>query len=89
MMHYRGRPNRHLRALRLPDDGPAPAQGSAVLTDSGKEVGVVGTVVISPAAGGRVALAVLKRRHADAGTTLALPAGARAEVLALPLAPGE
>ncbi len=83
MMHYRGRPNRHLRALALSGDSPSP--GTPVTTDEGREVGAVGTVVRLPEGEGRVGLAVIKRKHADPGTRLQV-GGRPAQVLALPLA---
>jgi len=60
-LHYKGRPNRHLRGLRL--SAPA-ATGDAVRLGE-KEVGQVGGAVVSPAFG-PVALAIL-RREAEPG----------------------
>jgi folate-binding protein YgfZ len=60
-LHYKGKPNRHLRGLRL--DAPA-ANGDAIMLGD-REVGKVGTAVISPALG-PIALAVI-RREADPG----------------------
>ena len=47
-LHYRGKPNRHLRGLRL----SAPAEPGAELRLGEKVVGRLGTVVVSPARGG-------------------------------------
>ena len=78
-LFYRGKPNRHLRGLRL--SGPA-APGDA-LRRSEKEVGRIGTVVVSPAFG-PIALAIV-RREAEPGDTLAVgDAGTTAEVVDLP-----
>ncbi|HEX7245211.1 MAG TPA: glycine cleavage T C-terminal barrel domain-containing protein [Solirubrobacterales bacterium] len=78
-LHYRGKPNRHLRGLRL--SAPAPT-GSALALD-GKEVGAVGSSCVSPALG-PIALAVL-RREAQPGSELALGEdGVTARVVDLP-----
>jgi folate-binding protein YgfZ len=60
-LHYRGKPNRHLRGLRL--EAPAAAGDAVMLGD--REVGRAGTAVISPALG-PIALAVI-RREAEPG----------------------
>jgi tRNA-modifying protein YgfZ len=78
-LHYKGKPNRHLRGLRL--DGAA-ATGD-VLRLGEKEVGQVGTVVDSPTLG-PIALALV-RREAEPGTTISVgDAGASATVVELP-----
>jgi folate-binding protein YgfZ len=78
-LFYRGKPNRHLRGLRL--SGPA-APGDALRLGE-KEVGRVGTAVVSPAFG-PIALAIV-RREAEPGETLAVgDAGTTAEVVELP-----
>ena len=78
-LFYRGKPNRHLRGLRL--SGPA-APGDP-LRRGEKEVGRIGTVVVSPAFG-PIALAII-RREAEPGDTLAVgDAGATATVVDLP-----
>jgi folate-binding protein YgfZ len=61
-LHYRGRPNRFLRGLRL--DGPA-ASGDPVRLRE-RELGTLGTAVVSPASG-HIALAIL-RKEAEPGT---------------------
>jgi tRNA-modifying protein YgfZ len=60
-LHYKGRPNRHLRGLRL--EAPV-AEGDPVVLED-REVGRIGTAVISPA-NGPIALAVI-RREAELG----------------------
>ena len=78
-LHYKGRPNRHLRGLRL--SGPARPGDSVVLAE--KEVGEVGSAVVSPALG-PIGLAIL-RREAEPGTTVAVGEDdVTAEVVALP-----
>lgn len=65
-LHYKGRPNRHLRGLRL----SAPAAPGAALRLGEKEVGQLGGSVVSPAFG-PIGLAIL-RREAEAGAELAV-----------------
>jgi folate-binding protein YgfZ len=60
-LHYKGKPNRHLRLL-VP--GREVAAGDPVTLD-GRELGTVGTAVLSPARG-PLALAIL-RREAEPG----------------------
>jgi folate-binding protein YgfZ len=63
-LHYRGKPNRHLRGLRL----SAPASAGAELRLGERELGRIGSAAISPALG-PIALAVL-RREAEPGETV-------------------
>jgi folate-binding protein YgfZ len=63
-LHYKGRPNRHLRGLRL--SGPA-APGAPLLLGE-KEVGRLGSAAVSPALG-PIGLAIL-RREAEPGAEL-------------------
>jgi folate-binding protein YgfZ len=78
-LHYKGKPNRHLRGLRL---SGAAAPG-APLRLGEKEVGTLGSAVVSPALG-RIGLAIV-RREAEPGTELAVGEdGVTAEVVALP-----
>jgi folate-binding protein YgfZ len=78
-LHYRGRPNRHLRGLRL--TRPVPAD--TVLRLGDKEVGRVTSPVVSPAHG-PIALALV-RREAEPGARLtAGDDGAEAVVVAPP-----
>jgi folate-binding protein YgfZ len=78
-LHYRGKPNRHLRGLRL----SAPATPGSALALGEKEVGRVGGSCVSPAHG-PIALAVL-RREAEPGAELAVGEdGVTAQVVDLP-----
>ncbi len=78
-LHYKGRPNRHLRGLRL----SAPAAPGAPLRLGEKEVGRLGGTAVSPAFG-PVGLAVL-RREAEPGAELAVGEdGVTAAVVDLP-----
>jgi folate-binding protein YgfZ len=77
-LHYRGKPNRLLRGLRL----SAAVEPGAALTLGEKEVGSVATSCISPALG-PIALAIV-RREAEPGATLEVAGGATAEVVELP-----
>ncbi|UGS35464.1 Aminomethyltransferase [Capillimicrobium parvum] len=77
-LFYKGKPNRHLRGLRL--EGPA-ATGD-VLRAGEREVGRVGTVVESPQLG-PIALAMV-RREAEPGAEVEVGDGARATVVELP-----
>lgn len=77
-LHYRGKPNRHLRGLRSTarlGDGEDVRLGEKV-------VGAVGTAVVSPAHG-PIALAIL-RREAEPGAEVTVGAEATAEVVELP-----
>jgi folate-binding protein YgfZ len=78
-LHYKGRPNRHLRGLRLSD----PAASGAGLRLGEKEVGKLGGSVVSPALG-PIGLAIL-RREAEPGAELAVGEdGVTARVVDLP-----
>ena len=80
-LYFRGKPNRHLRGLRL--SGPA-APGDPLRLGE-REVGRLGSVVESPRHG-RIALALV-RREAAPGDALAVGAdGISAEVVELPFA---
>jgi len=80
-LFYKGKPNRHLRGLRL--DGPA--QTGDVLRLGEREVGRVGSVARSPVHGA-IALALV-RREAGLGDTLQVgESGTVAEVVDLPFA---
>ena len=76
-LHYRGKPNRHLRGLRL----AAPAATGDVLRLGEKEVGRLGSVAVSPVHG-PIALALV-RREAVPGDTVTV-GGTTAEVVVLP-----
>jgi tRNA-modifying protein YgfZ len=78
-LHYKGRPNRHLRGLRL----SAPAESGALLRLGEKEVGRIDTACVSPAHG-PIALAVV-RREAEPGAELSVGEdGVTAQVADLP-----
>jgi folate-binding protein YgfZ len=78
-LHYKGKPNRHLRGLRL----SAPAAPGAPVRLGEKEVGRLGSAGVSPALGA-IGLAIL-RREAEPGTEVAVGEdGVTAEVTALP-----
>ncbi len=76
-LHYKGKPNRHLRGLRL--GGPAQHGDPIVLGE--KQVGTIGSVAESPRHGA-IALALV-RREAEPGAEV-LVAGTPAQVVALP-----
>ena len=76
-LHYKGKPNRHMRGLKL----SAPAQHGDPITLGDKQVGTVGSVADSPTHGA-IALALV-RREAEPGGQVHV-AGAPAEVVALP-----
>ncbi len=78
-LHYKGRPNRTLRGLRLSE--PAPPGG--VLRLGAKEVGTLGGACVSPALG-PIGLAIL-RREVEPGDELAVGEdGVTARVVDLP-----
>jgi folate-binding protein YgfZ len=77
-LYYKGKPNRHLRGLRLTE----PAPSGAELRLGEKVVGKLGTSVVSPARG-PIALALV-RREASPGDVLEVEGGASAEVVELP-----
>ena len=77
-LFYRGKPNRHLRGLRLA--GPA-SRGEPVRLGE-REVGRLGSVADSPRFGW-IALALL-RREAPVGSTVAVGDGVSGEVVDLP-----
>jgi tRNA-modifying protein YgfZ len=76
-LHYKGKPNRHLRGLRLSE----PVERGADIVYDGKEVGRLGSTCVSPRLG-PIGLAIV-RREAEPGTTVEV-GGASAEVVELP-----
>ncbi|HTE61381.1 MAG TPA: glycine cleavage T C-terminal barrel domain-containing protein [Solirubrobacteraceae bacterium] len=81
-LYFRGKPNRHLRGLKL--SGPAAAGDALRLGE--REVGRLGSVVASPRFG-PIALALV-RREAQPGVTVAVGDGdVQAEVVDLPFPP--
>lgn len=83
-LHWKGKPNRHLRGLRssvpLVPGTPVVLAGE---DGTSRELGVVGTAVVSPGLG-PIALAIL-RREAQPGATVRA-GDAEASVVALPFA---
>lgn len=78
-LHYKGKPNRHLRGLRL----SAPAEPDTPLHLGEKEVGRLGAACLSPALG-PIGLAIV-RREAEPGAELRLGEdGVTARVVDLP-----
>jgi tRNA-modifying protein YgfZ len=77
-LHYKGKPNRSLRGLQLA--GPA-ATGDPIRLGE-RELGTIGTAVLSPARG-PVALAIV-RREAEPGASVVVGDGIEAEVVELP-----
>ena len=77
-LFYRGKPNRHLRGLRLSE--PAPTGAELHLGE--RVVGRLASSLVSPAHG-PIALALV-RREAAVGDTLSVEGGASAEVVELP-----
>ncbi len=80
-LHYKGRPNRHLRGLRL----SAPARHGEPVALAEKPVGSIGSACVSPALG-PIALAIIRREAASGDTVLVGEAAAPAEVVELPFA---
>ena len=76
-LHYKGKPNRHLRGLRLTEETE---RGTEILLGD-KVVGRIGSICVSPRHG-PIALALV-RREAGPGDTV-LVNGAEAEVIELP-----
>jgi folate-binding protein YgfZ len=76
-LHYRGKPNRRLRGVRLSEPAPTGAE----LVYGEKVVGRLGSVVVSPSLG-PIGLALV-RREAEDGATVEV-AGSRALIVDLP-----
>ncbi len=81
-LHWKGKPNRRLRGLRL----SAPASGGDELRLGEKVVGRVGSVVVSPGHG-PIALAIVRREAAPGDVLTVGDTGVTAEVDDLPFAP--
>ncbi len=81
-LHYKGKPNRHLRGLRL----SAPVESGAELRLGERTVGHVGSVAVSPTLG-PIALALVRREAAPGETVRLGDAGASAQVVELPFQP--
>jgi tRNA-modifying protein YgfZ len=83
-LFYRGKPNRHLRALRLSE----PVEPGTPLRLDGRELGRVASAVVSPRFG-PIGLALV-RREAEPGAVLtAGDSGATAEVVVPPIGPAD
>ena len=80
-LFYKGKPNRHLRGLRL----SALATPGAELTAGGRVVGRLGSVVISPVHG-IIGLAIVRREAAPGDTVLVGNDGVSATLTPLPFA---
>jgi tRNA-modifying protein YgfZ len=80
-LHYKGKPNRHLRGLRLAE----PAERGAEILLGEKPVGRLGSTCVSPRLG-PIALALLRREAAPGATVLV--DGVEAEVVTLPFEGG-
>ena len=80
-LYYRGKPNRHLRGLRL----GAQAESGAPITFGGKSVGVLGSVATSPRLG-PIALALVRREAPPGSNVLVGSDEVPAEVIELPFA---
>lgn len=78
-LHYKGKPNRHLRGLRLAE----PVGRGAPIRAGDRELGHVGSATVSPTFG-PIALAIV-RREASPGDTVEV-GGTTAEVVELPFA---
>jgi tRNA-modifying protein YgfZ len=76
-LHYKGKPNRHLRGLRLSE----PAERRAEILLGEKVVGRIGSACVSPRLG-PIALALVRREAAPGDTVLV--DGAEAQVAELP-----
>ena len=79
-LHYRGKPNRHLRGLALTESAD---RGDRIVLASGKEVGSVGSTCTSPALG-PIALALVRREAAPGDEVLVGEGAAPARVVELP-----
>jgi folate-binding protein YgfZ len=78
-LHHKGKPNRHLRGLRL--EQPASAGDAIRLGD--REVGSIGTACVSPALG-PIALAIVRREAGPGDGVSVGDDGASAELVELP-----
>jgi tRNA-modifying protein YgfZ len=81
-LHYRGKPNRHLRGLRL----SAPAATGDELRLSERAVGRLGSTTVSPSLG-PIALALVRREAEPRAVVQVGHSGTTAEVTTLPFTP--
>jgi folate-binding protein YgfZ len=86
-LHWKGKPNRHLRGLKLSAPVAAGAAVTVAAEDGAeaREVGRVGSTVVSPAAG-PIALAILRREVAPGDQVLVGEDAVEAQVVTPPLA---
>jgi folate-binding protein YgfZ len=78
-LHYKGKPNRFLRGLRL----TAEAERGTPITFGDKQVGTIGSTCVSPAHG-PIALALVRREAAPGDTVVVGDGGIEAQVVDLP-----
>ena len=78
-LHYKGKPNRHLRGLRLSE----PAATGSTLSHGERTVGALGSVAVSPVHG-PIALAIVRREAAPGDELRVGDSGASAQVVELP-----
>jgi folate-binding protein YgfZ len=78
-LHYKGKPNRHLRGLRLSE----PVASGAELRLGERTVGAIGSAAVSPVHG-PIALAVVRREASPGDELAAGDGGATATVVELP-----
>jgi len=83
-LYYKGKPNRHLRGLRLSE--PA-ERGDPIETKEGKQVGKIGSTCISPTLG-PIALALVRKEASPGDEVLVGAAGAPARVVETPFEGG-
>jgi folate-binding protein YgfZ len=78
-LHYKGKPNRSLRGLRLTAEA---AHGDPIMLGD-RQVGSIGSTCVSPAHG-PIALALVRREAATGDTVKVGEQGIEAEVIDLP-----
>jgi folate-binding protein YgfZ len=78
-LHYKGKPNRHLRGLRL----ERPGQRGEPVTGADRTLGSLGSTCVSPVHG-PIALAILRREAVPGDAVSVGEDGARATVVDLP-----
>jgi folate-binding protein YgfZ len=78
-LYYKGKPNRHLRGLRL----SAPAERGQIVVAGEREVGRIGSSCVSPTHG-PIALALLRREAAPGDSVQVGDGGDVADVVELP-----
>jgi folate-binding protein YgfZ len=81
-LYYKGKPNRHLRGLRL----SAPATSGEEMHFGERPIGRLGSVALSPSLG-PIALALVRREAEPGGIVSVGDQGVSATVLELPFAP--